>query len=113
MAKAAGGSVHQILDKRWAVDRICGLVVFWFACLSLLVAAGSANAQSRIQLPDFSDSSAGVLTRADEARLGEAFLREVLASKDLLDDAEVQAYVTTLVTSWCRRVTPARCRSRL
>lgn len=60
-----------------------------------VLAAGAAPAQ-RLQLPDFGDSSAAVFSGLDDARLGEAFLREVRASSDALEDAEVQAYVDRL-----------------
>lgn len=63
---------------------------------AVLFSTTAAAQSNRIRLPDFGDSSGGVLTRSDEARLGEAFLREILASKDLLKDPEVQAYVNDI-----------------
>lgn len=68
------------------------LLLILIAC-AVLFSSTAGGQSSRIRLPDFGDSSSSVLTRSDEARLGEAFLREILASKDLLRDAEVQAYV--------------------
>jgi beta-barrel assembly-enhancing protease len=56
----------------------------------------AALAQGRIQLPNFGDASAAVVSSSEEKRLGEAFLREIRASADMLDDPEIDAYVGAL-----------------
>ena len=65
-------------------------------CLLAVMACTEVSAQSRIQLPDFGDASGSVFSGADEKRLGDAFLREIRASTDRLDDPEVEAYVNSL-----------------
>ena len=83
------------------------LLLILIAC-AVLFSSTAGGQSSRIRLPDFGDSSSSVLTRSDEARLGEDLLEEILASKDLLRDAEVQAYVNDIGFKllW-RRVRPA------
>lgn len=65
-------------------------------CLLTVMASTEVSAQSRIQLPDLGDASSSVFSSADEKRLGDAFLREIRASTDRLDDPEVEAYVNYL-----------------
>jgi beta-barrel assembly-enhancing protease len=65
-------------------------------CLLGALSSPIARSQSSIQLPNFGDASGSVFSSADEQRLGEAFLREVRANTDTLDDPEVEAYVSSL-----------------
>ena len=67
------------------------------AVLSLagaLAAAPPAAADSR--LPDLGDAAGDTLARAEEERLGEAFLRQIRRSLRLVDDLEVVDYVDSL-----------------
>lgn len=61
-----------------------------------LVWATDAHAQGNIQLPNFGDASAAVISSSEEKRLGRAFLREIRASADVLDDPEIDAYIRAL-----------------
>jgi predicted Zn-dependent protease len=54
------------------------------------------HAQRALQLPDFGDSSSTVLSATEENKLGEAFLREIRANADMLDDPEVDGYISRL-----------------
>lgn len=65
-----------------------------YACL--LATPGGAWAQRALQLPDFGDSSATVLSGLEESKLGAAFLREIRANADMLDDPEVEGYISRL-----------------
>ena len=58
--------------------------------------ATDAHAQGNIQLPNFGDASAAVISSSEEKRLGRAFLREIRASADVLDDPEIDAYIRAL-----------------
>nr|VFJ90437.1 MAG: Putative Zn-dependent protease, contains TPR repeats [Candidatus Kentron sp. H]VFJ91639.1 MAG: Putative Zn-dependent protease, contains TPR repeats [Candidatus Kentron sp. H]VFJ98212.1 MAG: Putative Zn-dependent protease, contains TPR repeats [Candidatus Kentron sp. H] len=49
-----------------------------------------------IMLPDMGDPSGTVLSSADEARLGEAFMREVRARITVVDEPQISAYLHTL-----------------
>lgn len=67
--------------------------------LGTLLALGSgaaAQTNTTIKLPDFGDSSEAILSSADDSRLGEAFIREVRASVEVIDDPEVETYIQNL-----------------
>ncbi|MGK0171115.1 MAG: putative Zn-dependent protease [Gammaproteobacteria bacterium] len=64
--------------------------------IGLALVTASVHPQSAIKLPDFGDASSGTLSASDEARLGEAFLREILASRESLRDPEVESYVNRI-----------------
>lgn len=64
------------------------------AALGAVLAPGICVAQSKLRLPNFGDSSASAFSAVDEARLGEAFLREILASTEALHDPEIEEYVS-------------------
>lgn len=53
-------------------------------------------AQAQIALPDFGDPARVGFSLSDERELGEAFMREVRARLNLLDDAEVARYIDSL-----------------
>jgi len=58
------------------------------------MATPAAGAQ--IRLPDFGDPSAAVLSGATDRELGEAFMREIRATAEIVDDPEVEQYVQSL-----------------
>ncbi|MGI9331755.1 MAG: M48 family metalloprotease [Gammaproteobacteria bacterium] len=64
----------------------------------LLAFGSSAAAQddTAIKLPDIGDSSEAILSSADDARLGQAFMREVRASVDVIDDPEIESFIQNL-----------------
>lgn len=70
----------------------------WTGCLFalLLGCAVVTVSQAQVRLPDFNDSSAGAFSGADDRRLGEAFMREIRATVDILEDPVVEEYVQTL-----------------
>ena len=70
--------------RRIAVAVICGL-------LAIAPAAAADTA-----LPDLGDAAGETLTRADEERLGDAFLRQVRQRVRLVDDPEVVDYIDSL-----------------
>ena len=59
-------------------------------------AATALPAQAQIALPDFGDQARVGLSLSEERQLGEAFMREVRAQLDLVDDPEVERYVDGL-----------------
>ena len=65
-------------------------LVAW-GLLAVLPAAAADNA-----LPDLGDAAGETLTRAEEDRLGDAFLRQVRQRARLVDDPEVVDYVDSL-----------------
>jgi len=64
------------------------------ATLSGVIALQVAVAQ--VRLPDFGDSSSDTFSGLDDHRLGEAFMREVRASLEVLDDPVVDRYVQSV-----------------
>ena len=77
--------------RRWrriAVPAIRGLLAVLFAALP-------AHA-SDSTLPDLGDAAGETLTRAEEERLGDAFLRQVRQRLRLVDDPEVVDYIEAL-----------------
>ena len=73
--------------RRWR--RIAALIVW-----GLLAALPTAAADTA--LPDLGDAAGETLTRADEERLGDAFLRQVRQRVRLVDDPEVADYIDSL-----------------
>ena len=65
-------------------------LVAW-GLLAVLPAAAADNA-----LPDLGDAAGETLTRAEEERLGDAFLRQVRQRARLVDDPEVVDYIDSL-----------------
>lgn len=59
----------------------------------LLVSRGSA---AEISLPDIGDPSSALLSQVDEQALGEAFMREIRARVDVVDEPEIADYVQSL-----------------
>ena len=57
---------------------------------------GIYPAAARNQLPDLGDAAAEVFGRAEEKRLGEAFLRRIRRNLRLIDDPEITDYVDSL-----------------
>ena len=70
--------------RRIAIPVLAGL-------LAILPATASDTA-----LPDLGDAAGDALTRADEERLGDAFLRQVRQRLPLVDDPEVVDYIDSL-----------------
>jgi len=64
------------------------------AALAALLLAAPAPAQ--VRLPDFGDPSTALLSPASERELGEAFMREVRAQVEIVDDPEIVGYVRSL-----------------
>ncbi|MGC1956026.1 MAG: M48 family metalloprotease [Gammaproteobacteria bacterium] len=56
----------------------------------------SREGAAEISLPDIGDSSGAVLSQVDEQALGEAFMREMRARLDIVDDPEIADYVQSL-----------------
>lgn len=57
---------------------------------------GALPAAADTTLPDIGDASGEVLTRAEEDRLREGFLRQVRAALPVIDDPEIVGYINTL-----------------
>ena len=77
--------------RRWprvAVPAFCGLL----AVLSATLPAHASDST----LPDLGDAAGETLTRAEEERLGDAFLRQVRQRIRLVDDPEVVDYIDSL-----------------
>lgn len=71
------------------------------ACLAILAAIGGAvclagGSDAQIRLPDFGDASEQVISPAEERALGEAFMREVRARLDVVEDPQVEQYIQSL-----------------
>lgn len=65
-------------------------------CASLMLALSQPLHLARadaINLPDLGDSSESALSLADEARIGRSILSQIRESSDVVDDAEVNAYL--------------------
>ena len=58
--------------------------------------ASSAPAEAQTRLPDLGDAAGEALSRAEEDRLGDAFLRQIRGQLRLVDDPEVVDYVNAL-----------------
>lgn len=57
---------------------------------------GALSAAADTTLPDIGDASGEVLTRAEEDRLRQDFLREVRAALPVIDDPEIAGYINAL-----------------
>ena len=66
------------------------------ALLAVAVGLAPAVATAQERLPDFGDASAGTLSPAEEAELGKIFMREIRRSLPLVDDWEVNTYISSL-----------------
>lgn len=63
----------------------------------LLLALGLALPQARADgLPDLGEASQAVLSPQQERRIGESVMNSIRASRELLDDAEITAYLNAL-----------------
>ena len=69
--------------------RIAAAAIWGLLSIATATAADTA-------LPDLGDAAGETLTRADEERLGEAFLRQVRHRLPLVDDPEVVDYIDSL-----------------
>ena len=72
---------------------------WWYTARCLILSLclhGASVAQEQVQLPDFGDPSGAVFSKADEIALGEAFMREISAVLDIVNDPEVQNYIQTV-----------------
>ena len=56
----------------------------------------SPESAAEISLPDIGDPSGALLSQVDEQALGEAFMREMRARLDIVDDPEIADYVQSL-----------------
>ena len=66
------------------------------ALAGVLAVAAPAAARAESRLPDLGDAAGEALSRAEEERLGEAFLRQIRARLRLVDDPEIVDYVDSL-----------------
>ncbi len=66
------------------------------ALVTALLAGTRARAADLPALPELGDSASAVLTPAEDRRLGEAFMREIRAQTDVVDDPEVEAHIQAL-----------------
>ncbi|GAB6042445.1 M48 family metallopeptidase [Endothiovibrio diazotrophicus] len=64
--------------------------------LLFLAPALPAAAPNAIALPDMGDSAGAVLSREEERKLGEAFMREARRQLTLIEDGEINAYLGSL-----------------
>jgi predicted Zn-dependent protease len=53
-------------------------------------------AVAQVQLPDFGDSSAKVFSNADERAIGEAFMREIRANLQVVNEPEIEQYIQSI-----------------
>ena len=80
--------VHRAPSSaRW---RLAGVL----ALAGTIAAAPCAAAKNR--LPDLGDAAGETLDRAEEEKLGQAFLRQIRRRLDLVDDPEVNDYIDAL-----------------
>lgn len=56
----------------------------------------SGTASAAVDLPDMGDSARAALSTVDEKRLGQMFMRNIQESGNIIDDAEVNAYIQSL-----------------
>lgn len=69
----------------------------WCTRCILILAAGVAQEPVwAVDLPTIGDSSAAVVSAQQEKELGEAFMREVRRSLTIVDDPQVQEYVSSI-----------------
>ncbi|MEX2481090.1 MAG: M48 family metalloprotease [Gammaproteobacteria bacterium] len=64
--------------------------------LCLLLPASLSVAQEAIELPDIGDSAGSVISREQERKLGENFMREVRRQAPMVTDEEVEDYIQEL-----------------
>jgi predicted Zn-dependent protease len=64
--------------------------------VAALLAGTRVRAADLPPLPDLGDSASAVLSPAEDRKLGEAFMREVRAQADVMDDPEINAYIQSL-----------------
>lgn len=68
----------------------------WLALSLAVLLIVSRESGAEISLPDIGDPSGAVLSQVDEQALGEAFMREIRAQLDIVDDPEIVDYVESL-----------------
>lgn len=66
------------------------------SAIALLTCSTFAPVAAQTDLPEIGDSSQTVLSSAEEKELGEAFMRELRANVELVEDPEVEAYIQGL-----------------
>ncbi len=82
---------------------------FILACLLSFIinfsttAEGALDADDPIRLPDLGSPSDQYLTPADEIRLGKAFMQNIRATQDVIDDPLVSEYIQDLGTKLLKR----------
>ena len=70
--------------------------VFSSAALAVALAFPPPPAHGEIALPDIGDSAGATLSREEERKLGEAFMREARRQLTLVEDGEINAYLRSL-----------------
>jgi beta-barrel assembly-enhancing protease len=76
------------------ISRLRTPVLMLIAVACLTVASGSPRAQ--VNLPDIGSPADAVLSKSDEARLGQAIMRSIRASGQLVEDPQVNEYVNEI-----------------
>ena len=66
------------------------------SAVALLTFSMTAPVPGQTELPEIGDSSQTVLSSAEEQELGEAFIRELRANVEFVEDPEVEAYIQGL-----------------
>ena len=67
-----------------------------FILLAVTIAAQNVTAGTAHNLPDMGDSAGGVVTPEFERRLGQAIMRQVRQSTDVITDPEVESYIQSI-----------------
>ena len=83
-------TLPAILDRRW--HRLGTLL----CTVTLVVAPNFTRAAENLQLPDIGDSSSGLLSPAEEERLGQAFMRSLRGKLKLVEEPEMVDYIQAL-----------------
>ena len=74
--------------------RSFNLVLCLIACTGLVVAPVSSRAQ--VNLPDIGSPADAVLSKSEEARIGQAIMRSIRASGKLVEDPQITEYVNEI-----------------
>ena len=75
------------------------LITLISGCISLFIAIASSSLPAvadDLLLPELGSASGGIMTPAQEKRLGQAFMRSVKASQKIIDEAFARTYIEQL-----------------
>ena len=73
-----------------------GLRAALFSCFLLFICLFLPASLVASELPDLGDSSASVLSAADDYRLGQAFMRNLRQNVEIVEDPELNSYLNAL-----------------